>query len=397
MWTEGVQTIYILRMHVEFEPGARPEHPEDEVAPAPVRVGVIGCGAVSRHYFSNLSRDPRVAVVGCADVDATSAAARAELFGIPSVASPEDLLADPDIELIVNLTPAGAHFAVTRDCLRAGKHVYTEKPLAGTFEEARSLVELAEARGRVLGCAPDTPFGTGFQASRKAVSAGALGRPLAAVACFTAPGPAGWHPSPDAFYRAGAGPLFDMGPYYLTDLIHLLGPISRVIGASRTPVHEVVAGERVIAVEVPTLHMGVLEFQAGALATLTVAWGVPGSDLPRITVFGSEGVLKAPDPNGFGGPATIKPHGADSWTELEGSRLPGDTRRNFRGAGVAEMALALREGRRPRADSRCGLHVVEAMEALLESGRSGRSIALTTACSAPPLLPPELRDQLLAP
>jgi predicted dehydrogenase len=356
----------------------------------PARIGILGCGKVSHMYLPVLVRTPAVEIVAVADADADIAQAVAGQYEIPRAVSPDELIADSSIELIVNLTPIAAHVATTRMALAAGKHVYSEKSLAVSVADARDLLAEAEGRGLHLACAPDTLLGTGFSVARTAFDEGRIGKPLAASAtmyrsAMNAP----------SFYSKGATPFFDMAPYYLSALISLFGPITRVSGVTRTwPGNEKPA-------DTPTGSSisisGVLEFDGGATANLILAWGsAHRSEVPVLDVFGTEGVIAFPNPNNFGDPAYIRPYAEADRTELPGSRQPQGWLRNLRGLGVAEMALALREGRKPRASGELAVHVVDAVASLVESGESGKRVELTTTCTRPEPMPAAVREQLIA-
>jgi predicted dehydrogenase len=367
----------------------------------PLGVGVVGTGTVSARYLENMSGSPLLEVVACSDAVPDRARERAEQYGVPRVLRAEELLADPDVELVVNLTVPAAHAAITLAALRAGKHVWSEKPLATTREEGREILREARARGLQVGCAPDTTLGAGLQTVQRLIERGAVGLPLAATACFMTRGPDEWHPDPAFFFQAGAGPLLDVGPYSLTTLVTLLGPVRRVTASGR-----VLYGERTVAqgpkrgetfvVKTPTLVAGVLEHVGGQVSTLLTAFGAWGGTQPHVEVFGSEGVLDGPDPNTFEGPVRLREHASGGeWREVPLAYHHTDGCRNCRGIGVAEMAQAIRAGRAPRASGALAYHVLDVMLALDESAVEGRHVVVTSTCRQPRLLP--LRTALLAP
>ena len=362
-------------------------------ATAPLRVGIIGCGNISDTYLKAARTFERLQVVAVADLDPGRAKARAEEFSVR--AEPvEALLADDEIEAVINLTVPGVHAAVSHQILEAGKHVYSEKPLVTERGDGRNLLDLSRARGLRIGCAPDTFLGGGLQTARKLLDEGAIGRPVAASAFMMSGGVEGWHPDPTFFYRPGAGPLFDMGPYYLTALISFLGPIAAVRGLAATSFEERVIsskprfGEK-IRVETPTHVTGLLEFRSGAVATLMTSFDVQASRLPRMEIYGSEGTLEVPDPNTFGGPVALRRKGEKEWTEVP---LTHGYTGNSRGLGLADMAHALASGRAHRASGEMAFHVVDVMQAILEASERGTRLEIASSCERPAPLPLGLRE-----
>jgi predicted dehydrogenase len=343
----------------------------------PVRVGVLGCGAVSRQYLPILMNLADLEVHAVADVDADRARAAAEEHGVPHFLVPDELLTSDAIELVVNLTPITEHFATTLNAIDAGKHVYSEKSLAVRRNEAVQLRELAHQRGVVLACAPDTLLGTGFQAARQAVAAGSIGKPVTAGA-FMLRAPL----KPPVAPAEVPLPLLDIAPYYLTALISLLGPAQRVTGffdMTNKPEDDVSSG-RVIG-------SAVIEFGSAVTANLTLAWGSNyRSEVPMLFVIGTDGVLHAPNPNWFGEAAFIRRHGDPDCSEVAGSRQPPGWPRNLRGVGVAEMARAVREGRAPRTGADVAAHVVDIVESFAVAGREGAQVKISTNCAVPAAL-----------
>lgn len=327
----------------------------------PLRIGVVGCGMIARPYLRNLQAAVETTVVACADAVPARARAMAREHGIPRAAAPAALLEDPEVDLVLDLTPPAAHHRIRREALAAGRHVYGEKPLAATPAQGRELVALARRTGRRLGCAPDTFLGPGLRVAARLLRQGAIGRPVAAWAAVACPGHEGWHPRPEAFYAAGGGPALDMGPYSLTALVVLLGPVRRILAASaalrccrRLP------DGRVLAPAVPTTASGVLEFTGGVRATVLYSFDVPLSRLPPLEVHGEEGSLALPDPNGYGGP--LLRAGADGrWREVP---VPAPEPPDQRGLGVVDLAWALASGRPHRASGELALHVLETAAAL---------------------------------
>lgn len=360
----------------------------------PARVGIIGCGNVNRAYQSAAPRLGAIRYAACADIRREAAEALAAQHNIPRVLSVEELLADPDIDIILNLTIPGAHFAVAMAALEAGKHVYSEKPLSLTYAEGEALVAAAAAKGLRVGNAPDTFLGAGIQTSRKLIDDGAIGRPVAATAFMMSRGHEHWHPSPEFYYKPGGGPMFDMGPYYLTALVALLGPVGRVTGstqvsrAQRTISSQPLSGQ-VIDVEVPTHVVGVLDFAIGAVGTIITTFDVQASVLPRIEIYGTEGTLSVPDPNTFGGPVLLRRAEDKEWQEMP---LTHANAEQSRGLGVADLAQAAVSGRPHRANGELALHVLEIMESIHTASDTGRHIALRSQCERPAPFPVGLAD-----
>ena len=355
---------------------------------ATIRAGVVGCGNISTVYFENLrTRYPVVQVVACADLVPERSRTAAERFGVPRVVTPEELLADPEVELVVNLTNPAAHAEVSLAAIEAGKHVYSEKPLAIERTDGQAIMDAATVKGVMVGCAPDTVLGAGIQTCRKAIDEGRIGEPIAATAFMVNHGHESWHHSPEFYYQQGGGPMFDMGPYYLSTLIHLLGPVSRVTGSHRRTFDRRTITSRPmygtnIKVEVSTHVAGVLDFESGAIATVITSFDVWGSKLPSVEVYGTEGTLSAPDPNLFEGPVRVMEAGADAWTDV-----PPAYREGGRGMGVAEMAWAIHQGREPRASGQLANHVLDVMHAILEASDAGRHVRTTTPCERPAMMP----------
>lgn len=360
-----------------------------------VKVGIIGAGNISEQYLKASRTFPILDVVGIADLMLSRAESRADAFGIRAY-TPDDLLADPEIEIVINLTIPAAHGAVSLAALEAGKHVYSEKPLAITREEGQRILTTAAQRGLLVGCAPDTFLGGGLQTCRKLIDDGWIGEPVAATAFLTSRGPESWHPDPAFFYQSGAGPMFDMGPYYLTTLIHLLGPVRRVTASTRRSFSERIAtsparfNER-IPVSVSTHLAGVLDFVSGPVATLITSFDVWHSSLPRIEIYGSEGTLSVPDPNIFGGPVRVRRAEAEEWSTIPLTHyVP-----SGRSIGVADMAYALRSGRQHRANGQLAYHVLDLMYAFDEASETGCHISIESQCERPAPLPTGLFPGLL--
>jgi predicted dehydrogenase len=354
-----------------------------------VKVGIVGCGVISGIYLKNLPTFDLVEVVACADLVLDRAQARAAEFGVPRACRPEELLADPAIEVVVNLTIPKAHAEVAVAAVDAGKSVYNEKPLAVERGHGQELLRRAEAKGVLVGGAPDTFLGGGMQTCRKLIDDGAIGEPVAATAFMAGHGHESWHPDPAFYYQVGGGPMFDMGPYYLTALVSLIGPIRRIAGSARitfperTITSEPKRGQKIV-VETPTHVAGTLDFRSGAVGTMITSFDVWAHSLPRIEIYGSEGTLSVPDPNTFRGPVRIRRAGESEWRDVP---LTHGWTENSRGLGVADMAHALRSGRPHRASGALAYHVLDAMHAFLDSSREGRHIELQSTCERPAPLP----------
>ncbi|MET7652732.1 MULTISPECIES: Gfo/Idh/MocA family oxidoreductase [unclassified Streptomyces] len=351
----------------------------------PLRIGMVGAGRISGAYLDTLTRLDGVRLTAVTDLDLERAKAAAALAPgeVAVAASITDLVGRQDVDVLLNLTIPAAHAEVALLALSAGKHVYGEKPLAATREEARDVLAAAQADGLRVACAPDTVLGTGLQTARQAVDDGLIGRPIAATACMTTPGHELWHPDPEFYYQPGGGPLLDMGPYYLSALVHLLGPVVRVTGATSRPraQRRIGSGPRagqLFPVEIPTHVTGVLEHADGALTTLLMSFDIQAARLPSIEVHGTGGSLSVPDPNGFGG--NVELHRGGDWEVLPvsaGHRFGG------RGIGLADLADALGAGRPHRASGDLAAHVLDVMLTLLDAARAGTSLPVASTCERP--------------
>jgi len=361
-----------------------------------MNIGIIGCGAISNAYLESCRRFDNIHVIACADIDVDRAVAKASEHNVPLGCSVDDLLANSNIELVVNLTIPGVHAEVDERSLLAGKHVFSEKPLAVSVASAKRVVELAAQKSLRVGCAPDTVLGAGIQTSRKLIDDGAIGTPIAVNAFMMCGGHESWHPSPQFYYKVGGGPMFDMGPYYLHALITLLGPVRRVTGITRityperTITSEPLAGTKV-TVDVPTHVVGLLEFTSGVIGNLTTSFDIKSPfTAPIIEVFGSTGTLAVPDPNGTSGPVRVGRNG--NWEEAP---LTHPYRDGSRGVGVADMACAIAADRPHRANAEIALHALEIMQAIHESSATGKHIDLTTTCVRPLAMRMDLPDYAL--
>jgi predicted dehydrogenase len=350
------------------------------------KVGIIGTGNIAPAYVKWCRTFSTIEVVACADVDETRAQAFAREYGLRGL-SVAQLLSDAQIEIVINLTIPKVHAEVSLAILAAGKHVYSEKPLAATREDGQQILTAAETAGLCVGCAPDTVLGGGIQTCRKLIDDGAIGEVVAATGFMGYHGPDGWHPNPYIFFQRGAGPMLDMGPYYLTTLVTLVGGIKKVssIGHISFPVrtagHELIRGAEV-PVEVPTHMSGTMQFDNGAVGTLTTTFDIWEHKQPIIEIYGSEGTLRVPDPNTFGGDVELWQTSTKSWrtVPLMFSDNVG------RGMGVADMAVAIREGRPHRASGALAYHVLDTMLAFEDSSDRGQHILLTSGVERPAAL-----------
>jgi len=368
----------------------------------PTKVGVIGCGTISATYLKNSKLFEAFDVVAVADSRLEAAQARAQEYDIGRAYSVEQILADPEVEVVVNLTPHFVHGQVGLAALAAGKHVYVEKPLTVYREEGQRMLELAAIKGLRVGGAPDTFFGGAWQTARKLIDEGAIGEPVAAFANLHARvggqrGPQQGRPQSGgytsfyltSFFEYGGGWTFDRGPYYLHALINLLGPVRRVCGSARATWSERERAGKTFPVNVPTHVAGVLDFANGAVCTMLMSADVYATGLPHIEIYGSEGSLRCIDPNNFGGQLYLR-------TSESEELIPVETRygynQNSRGVGVADMVTAIRNGRPHRASGEMAYHVVDIVNALHEASDSGRYVTLQSTCPRPAALPLGLAD-----
>ena len=354
-----------------------------------IKVGVIGCGNISGIYLEVGQTFELLEIVAVADLIPERAQAQAAKYGIPRACSPEELLADPEIEIVINLTIPNAHAEVGLKVVQAGKSVYNEKPLTISRADARRLLETAQANGVRVGGAPDTFLGGGLQTCRKLIDDGWIGEPIAATAFMLCHGHESWHPSPEFYYQVGGGPMFDMGPYYLTALVSLMGPVERVSGSTRItfPQRTITSKPKygtIVDVEVPTHVAGLLDFTSGAIATIVTSFDVWAAEVPRIEIYGTRGTLSVPDPNTFGGPVRLRLAGSNDWSDVP---LTHGYAKNTRSIGVADMAYGLRTGRPHRANGEMAYHVLDIMHAVHDAAESGKRVNLTSTCSRPAPFP----------
>ncbi|UFU07200.1 Gfo/Idh/MocA family protein [Ruania halotolerans] len=352
-----------------------------------VGIGIVGLGKILSQYLETFERLPHARVVAVADLNAARAQEVAAEVGARAL-SVAELVADPEVDVVLNLTIPAAHATVAHAAIEAGKPVYSEKPIAASAAEAIGVLDAARAAGVRVGGAPDTVLGAGIQTARAAVDAGRIGTPTSATATFACAGHESWHPNPDFYYQAGGGPLLDMGPYYLTTLVTLLGEVTSVVGAARTarPTRTIGSGPRageIIEVAVATHVTGVLTHASGALSTIVMSFDTAGTESPKIEVHGTGGSLSVPDPNRFDGEVRLRELGSPEWEVLEPAA--GDIR-GGRGIGVLDLVGAASDAH-VRASGALALHVLEVMEAVLGSAETGQALAIDSRVERPDPVP----------
>lgn len=358
----------------------------------PLGVGFIGAGMISDTYLEHLAQFPEVEVVAIGDIDTDRAAAQAEKHGVRDSGRPADILAHPDVELVVNLTIPAVHAEISLAAIDAGKHVWSEKPISVDRESGRQLVQRAAEKGLRVGIAPDTVLGRGVQSALRAIARGDIGQPLAATTTMQGPGPDQWHQNPDFFFQRGAGPIFDMGPYYLTTLVNVFGSVTRASAFGLTPQQErrVMAGPRtgeMFPVSVPTHVHANLEFEAGGTSTSVYSWDSPLVRMGFFEVTGTEGTLAIPDPNMFEGPLRVMRVPNRETREQAWEELPSDGVVGGRGLGVIDMVRAIRSGQPHRASAEIGLHVLDTMIAIEQSVATGQTVDVTSRADRPEPIP----------
>lgn len=363
---------------------------------SPMNVGIIGCGVISTAYIRGAARSRHIHVKSVADIREDAARSQASAMGV-GYATIDEMLADPSIEIVINLTVPNAHAEVSTRILEAGKHVYSEKPLTVSVEEAQVLLHLAAERGLRVGCAPDTFLGASHQACRALLDDRKIGKVLGGAASFLSRGMEAWHPNPDFFFKPGGGPVLDLGPYYITVLVNLLGPVRMVTATASTGylTRRIGSGDRAgeeIAVETPTSYSALLIFESGARFSLDASWDVWKHQRSPIEIYGTEGSLLVPDPNFFGDEPKVSERGGD-WQAIDISAFAfGERNRTLRtgrevadhrSIGVVDMALAIRQGRPHRANGELALHVLDVLLAIGRSAAESRVIEIGSSCDRP--------------
>ena len=350
-------------------------------------VGVIGCGNISTIYLTNLSNMfSNTKVVACADMFYERAVETAKKFNIPRAQTVEELINNPEVDVVLNITIPKAHYEISKAALLAGKHVYTEKPLALEVSEGKELVDLAKEKGLYLGCSPDTVLGGSIQTCRDAIDSGLIGKPLSATVTFHWHGPEHEHPNPGFLYQYGAGPIFDYGPYYFTTLVTLLGPVKQVCSMAgkgfdtRTCTCPGPNNGKEFPVEIPTHVTGAALMENGVLATVIQSWDMWATSEAEYAIFGTEGTLYVPDPDKYGEPAYLLRKGAAQPEELPNTH---HYNTNSRGLGISEMIASISEGKQPIASGEVGLHVLEVMHAFTESAERQAFVTIKSTCERP--------------
>lgn len=386
-----------------------------------VKIGVIGCGMISNVYLTNMTTrySEYLEVAACADMFIEKAKESAEKFNIPIACSVDELVNNPEIEIVVNLTIPASHYEINMAALKAGKNIYCEKPLALTPEDGKRTIEFAAEKGLLVGCAPDTFLGAGLQACRKALDEGRIGKPLSITANMAFHGHETWLPNPVNFYKKGAGPMWDMGPYYITAMVAMLGPIKRIsCFAKKSFEQRTVTGSsplkgQKIDVEVLTHYSGLIDFENGTIASINMSFDMWKSNLPCFEMHGTTGSMIVPDPNTFGGPVKIlsgesvinkldglapydavrtllSPEIADLFVEVP---ISADWKQNMRGLGVLDMAHALVDGLIPKANGDMAYHVLEALNGFDTASNEGIIYNMKSTCARPDVL--DLKDSEL--
>ncbi|MDO4298487.1 MAG: Gfo/Idh/MocA family oxidoreductase [Lachnospiraceae bacterium] len=366
-----------------------------------MKIGILGCGVISNTYIQEIKRlyQPLLEIAAVAGRNTESTRAAAEKYEIPAAYTVDELLADPEIELVVNLTPPCAHVELNRRILEADKHLFCEKPFALSVEDAKELAALAEKKGLLIGAAPDTFLTAPMQSCRKLLEEGWIGKPLYATANMMSCGVETWHPSPQAFYQQGGGPLFDMAPYYLSVLIHLFGPVQEVFsygakGYEERRIYSQPLAGTSVKVEIPTHYTSVLKMKNGVLVNMNMSFDIWHSTLPKLELYGTEGTMTMPDPNmSDGRPCVFRKEqvlaGCYGLTaDAKSYELPlrnQSVSAYTRGCGVAEMALAIRDGRKNRANEQMAIHIVEVINRIMESAGMGRCCRIESECAQPGL------------
>lgn len=356
-----------------------------------IKVGIIGVGNISEIYLQNMTTTfgNILEVAGCSDLTSERSLEKSKKYNIKQYKDNEELFSDPEIDIVLNLTNPQFHAGLCLDAVNAGKHVYVEKPFSISRDDGYDILKLAKEKGLLTGCAPDTFLGAGIQTCIKLLDDGWIGTPVGATAFMLCRGHESWHPDPEFYYQVGGGPMLDMGPYYLTALVSMLGGVKRVTGSTKItfPKRTITSQPKygkIIDVEVPTHVNGILDFENGAIGNIITSFDVSDSTLPRIEIYGSEGTIICPDPNTFGGPVLISRRGTNGFVEIP---LTHSYPENSRGLGVADMAYSIVNRRKNRASGELAYHVLDIMQAIHESSELGKHIELTSSCERPEPMP----------
>lgn len=356
-----------------------------------IRIGVVGCGSISGAYLGMAKNFPVIEVVACADLELERARNKAAQFGVPRALDVDQLLKSPDVDLVLNLTIPKAHAEVALRAIENGKHVYNEKPLGLNRQEGQKLLDAARQKNVRIGCAPDTFMGAGIQTARQLLDDGVIGRPVGFTAFMLCPGHEHWHPDPDYYFQPGGGPMFDMGPYYLTALLNLLGPVKRCAGMASIAIPQRMITSKdkygqIITVRTPDHICGLMEFHNGATGSIITSFATrfpTYNEQQPITIYGTEGTMRVCDPNNFDGPVHYRRKDDEDWVQASPQFVCG----YGRSVGVADMAYALQNGRPHRANGQQALAVLDLMQGFLESSDSGRSHEPAGPYERPALMP----------
>lgn len=373
----------------------------------PFKVGLIGTGRISDIYIQTCAKFPELEIVSCGSLNIAESRQKADQFGIPNVQHPNDILSDPDIDCILNLTIPASHAAISLQALEAGKHVYSEKPFATNLQDCKRILDLATSKNLKVGNAPDTFLGGRWQTVRKLLDQQVIGKPTGVMAFAGTHGVERHHPNPDFYYQKGGGPLLDLGPYYLTAMVFLMGPISKVSGMARKTFNQrmIENGKRygeLLDVEVDTHSLSMLEFESGAIGSMTLSFDIWDSETPRLEIYGEDGTICIPDPdpvhgaNIFQGPVLYRTRKQSRWEfqprpKDRGDWLVAENTHGFnqdsRGLGLLDLAYAVRNKRAVRASGELAAHVYEVMNGILDAADQGGFVDINSRCSVPEVLP----------
>jgi len=361
-------------------------------------VGIIGCGNISAAYFRLIPLYKNLKVVACTDINMAAANARSAEFGVPAQEI-DALLANPDVDVVVNLTIPDAHYGVSKKALEAGKHVYSEKPFVLTIEEGEDLRKIADSKGLRVGSAPDTYLGGAHQFARSLIDEGRIGKVMSGTAHVLGPGMEMWHPNPDFFFKPGGGPILDMGPYYVNNLVNLIGPVKRVVAlANKAKQERIISngprnGEKVPVIVMTNVH-AILEFVSGAQISLMASWDVWANRHQNMELYGTDGAIFVPDPNFFGGKVEVagtdrEPKEVEVWDHpltAKNYDFEWGKQANYRGVGLSDMMEGVTTGRDHRCSLDRSLHTIDVLTSILKSADEGRAVAIATTCSQPAAL-----------
>ena len=380
-----------------------------------MKVGVIGCGNIADIYFKNSKQYfNNFEIVACADIKEEASKSYAEKYNVRQL-SVEDILADKEVEFIINLTIPNVHYEVSKSIIESKKHSYSEKPLSIEFDDGNKLNELAKDNNVYVGCAPDTFLGAGIQTARKLIDENAIGKVQLGSISMAVPGHEIWHPNPDFYYQYGGGPILDMGPYYFTALVNLLGPVVNVDSKIKSVYEKRVIGsgdrkDQEINVDIPTSIISHLEFKSGALIDTFFSFDIWKHNKSHIELYGDKGSINVPDPNMFGGQLLMCTAKGEEWESISTSHMnlgkhnieknhervnENPIIANYRGIGVSEMINSIEKGKKNRCSGELSLHVLDIMDSILGSGKNNKKISLRSECKKPEYFSEEENKKLL--